>query len=266
MSFLADTTVVAAGFGCFDTHLRPGWDIGGNANGGYMLAIVARAIALHCERPDPITITAHYLNPGKVGPAQVRCETVKSGKRFATVQAQLRAGDRPLLQVLATSGDLSEVPDSPEMIDGEPPQLPEPQACRPSDSEEGIAPPFLGKVDLRLHPDDAGFRRGEPSGEACIRGWFRLQETEEVSPWAMLLGLDAFPPTIFNARLPMGWAPTVELTCHIRGRPAPGWLRARFTTRFVSGGFLEEDGELWDSQGRLVAQSRQLGLVPRPLA
>lgn len=87
-----------------------------------------------------------------------------------------------------------------------------------------------------------------------------------MSPWAMLLGLDAFPPTIFNARLPMGWAPTVELTCHIRARPVPGWLRARFTTRFVSGGFLEEDGELWDSQGRLVAQSRQLGLVPRVLA
>lgn len=158
MSFFADTTVNAAGPGRFDTHLRPGWDIGGNANGGYMLAIVARAIALHCERPDPITITAHYLTPGKVGPAQVHCETVKSGKRFATVQAQLRAGERPLLQVLATSGDLGEVPESPEMIDGQPPELPDPDACRPSDSEEGFAPPFLGKVDLRLHPDDSGFR------------------------------------------------------------------------------------------------------------
>jgi hypothetical protein len=41
-------------------------------------------------------------------------------------------------------------------------------------------------------------------------------------------------------------------------------MRCRFSTRFVSGGFLEEDGEVWDAAGALVAQSRQLALVPRP--
>ncbi|MEE2892101.1 MAG: hypothetical protein VX766_08175 [Pseudomonadota bacterium] len=79
----------------------------------------------------------------------------------------------------------------------------------------------------------------------------------------MLLGLDAFLPTIFNARLPVGWALTVELTCHVRALPVSGWLRARFITPFVTGGFLEEDGEFWDADDRLVAQSRQLALLPR---
>ena len=78
-----------------------------------------------------------------------------------------------------------------------------------------------------------------------------------------MLGIDSFPPTIFNAKLPVGWVPTLELTAHLRARPVPGWLRCVFTTRFVTGGFLEEDGELWDGTGRLVAQSRQLALVPR---
>lgn len=122
----------------------------------------------------------------------------------------------------------------------------------------------MGKVELLLHPEDAGFRVGEPSGEARMRGWFRMPGAERVPPMALLLGLDAFPPTIFNARLPVGWSPTVELTCHLRARPAPGWLRAAFSTRFVTGGCLEEDGELWDEAGRLVAQSRQLKLLPRP--
>jgi acyl-CoA thioesterase len=53
------------------------------------------------------------------------------------------------------------------------------------------------------------------------------------------------------------------MTTHVRAMPAPGWLRCRFTTRFVTGGLLEEDGEIWDQSGRLVALSRQLALVPR---
>ena len=76
--------------------------------------------------------------------------------------------------------------------------------------------------------------------------------------------VDAFPPTIFNTTIPVAWVPTVELTAHVRARPAPGWLRCSFRTRFVTGGFLEEDGEVWDAGGTLVAQSRQLALVPRP--
>lgn len=35
-----------------------------------------------------------------------------------------------------------------------------------------------------------------------------------------------------------------------------------FTTRFITGGSLEEDGEVWDETDRLVARSRQVALVP----
>ncbi len=50
---------------------------------------------------------------------------------------------------------------------------------------------------------------------------------------------------------------------HVRARPAPGWLACRSYTRFVTGGYHEEDFEVWDSAGVLVAQSRQLALVRR---
>jgi hypothetical protein len=52
----------------------------------------------------------------------------------------------------------------------------------------------------------------------------------------------------------------VELTVHVHRAPAPGLLRARFTTRHVTGGLLHEDGEVWDSAGHLVALSRQLAI------
>ncbi|MCV2463732.1 thioesterase family protein, partial [Streptomyces sp. ICN988] len=53
----------------------------------------------------------------------------------------------------------------------------------------------------------------------------------------------------------------VDLTAHVRCRPAPGPLRVSITTRNLAGGFLEEDAEVWDSADRLVAQSRQLARV-----
>ena len=58
--------------------------------------------------------------------------------------------------------------------------------------------------------------------------------------------------------------PTIELTVHIRAVPAPGWLRTVMSTRFLMDGYLEEDGEIWDSTGTLVAQSRQFGMIFRP--
>jgi acyl-CoA thioesterase len=228
--FADATAVVPTSEGTWAGQIAEGWDIVGNANGGYLLAIVARAIAAAADRPDPVTITGHYLSPGKPGSAVVTTEVVKSGRRFTTARATLVAGDRPVLTALGTFGDLAPSGDDPELIRGAPPALPPPEDCVLIRSASPFPPPFMDRVELRLHPDDANFRDGQP-----------------------------------NARLPIAWTPTVELTAHVRARPVPGWLACSFSTRFVTSGFLEADGEVWDGTGRLVAQSRQLALVPRPV-
>ena len=187
---------------------------------------------------------------------------MKRGKRFAVATGSLAAGDTRVLEVLGTFGDLSAANEGFERIEAEPPAIAPPEQCIRQDPARG-APAIFGAIDLRLDPADAGFLRGEPSGLLRTRGWFRLPDAETIDTLALLLAVDAFPPTAFNGRLPVAWVPTVELTVHLRARPAPGWLRAAFSTRFVSAGFLEEDGEVWDSTGRLVAQSRQLALLPR---
>jgi acyl-coenzyme A thioesterase PaaI-like protein len=260
--FATATAVTRVGDGSYSAEVLPGWDIAGNANGGYLLAIGARALLDATGRHDPVTVTGHFLTPGKPGPIQISTEVVKAGKRFATGQGTLHAGDRPLLTVLGTFGDLGE-DHGALLVDGAPPDLPPVDECVHVVATDTFPPPFMGKVDLHLHPDDVGFAAGGRSGIARVRGWFQLPDDEAVDTVALLCALDAFPPTIFNTHLPVAWTPTVELTCHVRDRPAPGPVRCRFTTRFATGGFLEEDGEVWDVDGRLVAQSRQLALVPR---
>ena len=97
-----------------------------------------------------------------------------------------------------------------------------------------------------------------------MNGWFALANDEPMDSFALLLAADAFPPPLFNSGLPVAWAPTVELTTHIRGVPAPGSLRCAFRSRFIHDGLTDEEGEIWDSTGKLVAQCRQIALLPRP--
>lgn len=267
----ADATAVSAdpsAPGTYDGAVAPGWDIGGNANGGYLLAIAARAMAHAAGRSDPVSLTAHYLSPGKPGPLRIQTELVKAGKRFGTVRADVRDPEgRAVMAVLGTFGDLDPSADTVTSMHSPPPELPPIEECVVMGGvalgDAGGPGDFMQNIHLALHPDDAGFRTGARSGTARMRGWLSLRHDQPMDTIWLATAVDSLPPAIFNLGLPVSWVPTLELTAHLRARPAPGPLRCSFTTRFVTGGFLEEDGEVWDSTGALVAQSRQLALVPR---
>jgi hypothetical protein len=68
LAFSEATRVEHRGGSTWSAAIEPGWDIGGNANGGYLLVLAARAMAQATGSPDPVSVTAHYLRPGKAGP------------------------------------------------------------------------------------------------------------------------------------------------------------------------------------------------------
>lgn len=246
----------------FTADVAPGWDIGGNANGGYLLAIAGRAMSATVDRP-PLSLTAHYLAPVTPGPVVVDVADIRIGRRMATVSATMHRDGQPLLALLGTFGRAA--PNEITMIDGSPPELPpfDESATEP-DSVGAFIPEFARRVDVRLRPGDEGFRAGQGSGRAEFVGWFAFDDGSPVDEIGLLLVADSFAPPIFNSGLAIGWAPTLELTVHLRARPAPGPLRCVFRSRFAHGGLVDEDGEIWDSDGVLVAQTRQLALMPRP--
>jgi len=256
----------------YSTKVHPGWDIMGNANGGYLLALVGHALSDATGRPDCITVTAHYLAPCPAGEARIVVTPVRAGRRFATVTASLYLqtdiGEKEIIRVLATLGDLANDPGGPSHM-GVHTEFP-PRGLLPFSECLGMvqsaADNFAyihGRLGTRIHPGDVHFREGVKSGQALIRGWFAFNDDRPIDTRALLLASDAFPPSAFNLDLPTAWVPTVELTVHTRAIPAPGPVACVFSTRFVQNGLLEEDGEMWDSQGVLVAQSRQLALAPR---
>jgi len=265
MIFETATAVQREDASTWSGAIQPGWDIFENANGGYMMAIAARAMSAAAEDRLPVSVTAHFTRPGKPGPVTISTEIVRTGRTFSTVRAELRSEAGVVLAMLGLFAEAGRAAGETLLMASEIPDIPPPEQCiRALPAADGpLPPPLMGKVDERIHPDDAVTLIGRPSGRPLMRGWFRLLDEEPMTAITLLLVADAFPPAIFNTALPLAWTPTLEMTTHVRAAPVEGWLRCQFTTRFVTGGYLEEDGEIWDESGRLVAQSRQIALLPR---
>jgi len=261
-AFDQDTRLQPSGDQAWSGHVSPAWNIGANPNGGYLLALAARALreALPTH-PDPLSVTVHYLRPGLSDqPCRIDTRILRTGRSLATARATLMQDDTPRLEVLAALGDLGKVGEP--MLAPAAPLLPEPDRCMPRSGEgQAIALPIVDRVDVRLDPATSA-AGGPPRAE--VAGWIRLRDGRAPDALASLLFVDAFPPAVFGLLGPVGWVPTVSLTVQLRRRPGPGWMMARFRTEDLQDGRLLEDGTLWDGQGHLVAQSRQLALLLPP--
>lgn len=271
-AFTEDTRVEPAGEGRYRGLLSGRWGVlGGTPNGGYLMAVAGRAMRAALPHPDPVTTTAHFLAPPTTGEVDIEVDVLRAGRRHSTAEARLRQGGRECVRLLATFADLAAV-DGPTRLLRRPPQLPPVEECVDVTSEaltaeagQGTpAPPILVRFDHRMPKGTMDWSLGRPTGDGAMAGWCRFADGEEMDTLGLLVVADAYPPAVFNSGVDLGWVPTIELTVQIRARPAPGYLNCRFSTEAVTGGYLEEDGEIWDGNGSLIALSRQLALVPRP--
>jgi hypothetical protein len=264
MTFQFDdaTQVRPRGDGTYSARVHDGWDIGGNANGGYLLSLVAAAMSLATRRPLPVVLSCHYLAPINDADVVIETSIIKVGKAFTTTVATMRHGERTIVMVSGTFADGFSV-GTLAYETRSTPQIPPFADLVSRDATSAGMPGLMSKLDVRLHPDDVGFALGTPSGRALVRGWCAFRDTRPVDALALTLMCDALPPAMFNLSGAPGWVPTVHLSFYLRGVPAPGPIVAEFATNHLRDGMFEEDGVLWDSTGALVAQSRQLALLPR---
>jgi acyl-CoA thioesterase len=262
--FERETAVTSNGDGSWATDLSTNWNIGDSANGGYALTSVLRAACEVGRHPDPISVTTHFLRPVQGGGAgRISADLVRSGRTVSVATGTLHQADADRLVVNVVFGALApdaegEDRDAPSMAPAAP-SIPPPDRCVDrTELVQGVELPIASRVDVRIAPERAV---AGASPDAVMEGWIRLADGTPPSTMALPLFADAFPPSLFSRFGRVGWVPTIELTVHARRRPADGWCQARFECDDLSGGRMIESGTLWDSTGRVVARSRQLGLL-----
>jgi acyl-CoA thioesterase len=264
-----DTRLDPAGPGRFRTRITDRWNIGTAPNGGYLAVITTKAISRCLPHPHPFSVTTHYLSTARLGTAEVQVEVVRAGRGHSTAEAKLFQEGKEILRTIAVFGDLAAA-GGPTHVTVAPPDLPPPDACERGRAGPTTALSIADRIDVAMRPGAVSWMPG-PDGQARVHseravldGWVRLRDGTAADPISLVFFADAFPPPVLNlsvVRTP--WVPTLELTVHVRAVPAPGYLAARFTTRALTNGYLEEDGEIWDSAGTVVALSRQLARVQR---
>jgi acyl-CoA thioesterase len=260
--FDADTEVEELGEGRFATSISERWWVEKGPNGGYIAAIVLRAIQkMAGPERAPRSLTVHFPRAPVAEPAEISVTVEREGGRASFLSARLEQGGKlqaTALAVLAEDWEAtgySEV----EMPEVEPPgELydPDPEAV------PGM-PTMFQNYSMRPALGERAFSGGAPYSGV----WLRAREPRLLDAPLAAAILDAWFPAPFVRLESAVPAPTIDYTVHFRSPlpPAGGSAEDPFLAVFKSGlardGFFEEDGELWSADGTLLAQSRQLALL-----
>jgi acyl-CoA thioesterase len=226
-------TQVQGGPERFTAEVDPGWSVAGRPNGGYLLALATRAALKVAGQPHPLAVSAHFLAPADLGPAELAVERLRAGRTLATTSVTVIQEGAARMAALVTAGRLDPDAGPGWRRDGGPPAMPPVEACLPARPElpGGVPVPLLHHLELRMDPATTGWFAGRPGGSLDMRGWVRFSDGRPADPLALLQMADALP--------------------------APGWLACVVRGQLWQGGWFDEQAEVWDSAGRLVAQARQ---------
>ncbi len=260
--FDRDTAVTALGDGAYAAQSDPGWNAPFGANGGYMAAIVLRALEAEVAdagRPAR-SITLHFLRPPQPGALHIEVTVERSGRNLSTLTAQVLQANRAcILAIAAFSGDFPEVErfTAPMPIVAPAASI-EPWAVRPEQ------PPIAHRIEFRGAIGPLPYTGAD---EALSGGWMRMEQPQRLDAAALALYADAWLPAAFTRVHGPLAAPTIDLTIHFRDPaaallvPPSDAVLGVFRSDYAAGGFVEEDGELWSPDGVLLAHCRQLALL-----
>ncbi|UYM04518.1 thioesterase family protein [Solicola gregarius] len=257
--FDVDTTAEPVEPGLFRAEVTDRWTTANKTpNGGYLTALLLRTLGATMPQSDPLTCSVSFLKPGAPGEAQIRTSTLRAGRSVATGQATLEQNGVPIAHLVGSFVDRDRAAGRSETF-VEPPSLPPVEECFDPDASSVFAGmSILQRSEYRL-ASPPGWALGKPSGAPSGEFWMRLEGGRAIDPYALSFMVDGYAPAV----LEIGELnpATVQLTVYIHATPAPGWLACRHSTRFVRDGYHDENFELWDEAGTLVAESHQLALL-----
>jgi acyl-CoA thioesterase len=269
-----DTELAEIGEGHYQATLSEDWEIWG-PNGGYLAAILLRAVGAHTGLPRPASLQCHYLGVARFAPVDVHVSTIRAGRRAHSVRVTMTQDGSPVCEAMAWAvGDPGEIEGfghdtAVAPVVARPEEL-TPFAELPG-SEESLRFRFWHNFDYRpldwLDQDEWMTR--EPA-EPLARAWMRFVPTGTFDdPWvdagraAILLDTFLWPAACRAYTSEMGFmGPSMDLAVQFhRMAPESEWLLYDSWSPVGTDGMIGGMAKLWSDDGRLLASGVQQLLV-----
>ncbi len=238
--------------------------VGNTPHGGYLMAVMHKALTSILPHSTAISSSVQYLDRIDAKTFELEVETFRTSRGSSSGIVKLKQDDKICTTFTGTCSDFEFMKGYDDL------QKPLPSIFNESDKKDyikmnydkiskGFTPAFIQQLECLIHPDHAWWNRdsNDKNNEARCSAFLEMQGGIP-DQFCLSFYSDILPPVVSNKYGPLGWIPTITLTTHIRQLPSTSELYADFIATDINKGYFEQDCNIWDLNGNLVASSRQL--------
>jgi acyl-CoA thioesterase len=245
----------------------PKYFVGNTPHGGYLLAIMNKALTQVLPHLSSINSNVYYLDRTEPELAELHVEILRTSRGSSMGQVKLIQNKKITCLYSSLCSDFEFMKGHsglsttmPEIMHSV--QKHDFKVMNYENFKLGSTPSFIQQLNMSVHPDHAWWDREISTDTAEARCSAYLELQGGVADTFVLSYLaDILPPVVQNKYGPLGWVPTLALTCNIRQLPKTNLLFIDGVAKDISNGYFEQDCYIWDMNGSLVATSRQLAKI-----
>ena len=236
--------------------------VGNTPHGGYLTAVMQKAISLSMPHPHLINSNTLYLDRTEPREISIKVEKIRESRGSSVGQVSLIQDDKLRCMMTGICSDFHNM-NGVNDLETLPPKIFNEErdsfiSLNFDNKEEGITPSFIKQTLCEIAIKHAWWLKNEDDlGEARCSGFISMGD-EIPDQFVLSFYSDFFPPVVMNKYGPLGWVPTLSLTTNIRQLPTTSELFMDVIAKDLNKGFFEQDCQIWDLNKNLVATSRQL--------
>ena len=237
--------------------------VGNTPHGGYLTAVMQKALSLSMPHPHVINSNTLYLDRTEPKEIVIQVDKIRESRGSSVGRVSLIQDDKLRCMMTGICSDFNYMNGVNDLETLPPKIFNEDRGSFISlnfdNKQEGFTPSFIKQTKCEIAKQHAWWLKNEDElgDEARCAGFISMGE-EIPDQFVLSFYSDFFPPVVMNKYGPLGWVPTLSLTTNIRQLPSTSELFMDVIAKDLNKGFFEQDCQIWDLNKNLVATSRQL--------
>ena len=237
--------------------------VGNTPHGGYLTAVMQKALSLSMPHPHVINSNTLYLDRTEPKEISIHVDKIRESRGSSVGRVSLIQDEKLRCMMTGICSDFNYM-NGVNDLETLPPNIFNEKrdlfiSLNFDNKQEGFTPSFIKQTKCDIAKKHAWWIKNENDlgDEARCAGFISMGE-EIPDQFVLSFYSDFFPPVVMNKYGPLGWVPTLSLTTNIRQLPTTSELFMDVIAKDLNKGFFEQDCQIWDLNKNLVATSRQL--------